>query len=127
MPLDNEKLKKVYATLKKGGYNHDYDSFVKGFSGNENYDNRKRVYDWLTENGAQVGKNYADFMQKLYTPSPKIQQTQTQIQQPRVNRGSMVRAVTDPLNARGIGGMMQNINKVQGVVKKAATSHALTA
>lgn len=124
MPLDNEKLKKVYATLKKGGYNHDYDSFVKGFSGNENYDNRKRVYDWLTENGAQVGKNYADFMQKLYTPSPKIQQTQTQIQQPRVNRGSMVRAVTDPLNARGIGGMMQNINKVQGVVKKAEKEKA---
>lgn len=124
MPLDNEKLKKVYATLKKGGYNHDYDSFVKGFSGNENYDNRKRVYDWLTENGAQVGKNYADFMQKLYTPSPKIQQTQTQVQQPHVNRGSMVRAVTDPLNARGIGGVMQNINKVQGVVKKAEKEKA---
>ena len=124
MPLDNEKLKKVYATLKKGGYNHDYNSFVKGFSGNENYDNRKRVYDWLTENGAQVGKNYADFMQKLYAPSPKIQQTQTQIQQPRVNRGSMVRAVIDPLNARGIGGVMQNINKVQGVVKKAEKEKA---
>ena len=120
MPLDNEKLKKVYATLKKGGYNHDYNSFVKGFSGNENYDNRKRVYDWLTENGAQVGKNYAEFMQKLYTPSPK----QTQIQQPRVNRGSMVRAVTDPLNARGIGGVMQNINKVQEVVKKAEKEKA---
>ena len=120
MPLDNEKLKKVYTTLKEGGYNQDYNSFVKGFSGNENYNNRKQVYDLLTQNGAQVGKNYADFMQRLYTPSPK----QTQVQQPRVNRGSMVRAVTDPLNARGIGGVMQNINKVQGVVKKAEKEKA---
>lgn len=122
MPLDNEKLKKVYITLKEGGYNQDYNSFVKGFSGNENYGNRKQVYDLLTQNGAQVGKNYADFMQKLYTPSPKAKQTQ--VQQPRVNRGSMVRAVTDPLNARGIGGVMQNINKVQGVVKKAEKEKA---
>ena len=120
MPLDNEKLKKVYSTLKEGGYDQDYNTFVKGFSGNNNYSHRKQVYDLLTQNGAQVGKNYADFMQRLYTPSPK----QTQVQQPRVNRGSMVRAVTDPLNARGIGGVMQNINKVQGVVKKAEKEKA---
>ena len=120
MPLDNEKLKKVYSTLKEGGYDQDYNTFVKGFSGNENYGKRKQVYDLLSQNGAQVGKNYADFMQRLYTPSPK----QTQVQQPRVNRGSMMRAVTDPLNARGIGGVMQNINKVQGVVKKAEKEKA---
>lgn len=120
MPLDNEKLKKVYSTLKEGGYDQDYNTFVKGFSGNENYGNRKQVYDLLTQNGAQVGKNYADFMQRLYTPSQK----HTQVQQPRVNRGSMVRAVTDPLNARGIGGVMQNINKVQGVVEKAEKEKA---
>lgn len=120
MPLDNEKLKKVYSTLKECGYEQDYNTFVKGFSGNENYGKRKQVYDLLTQNGAQIGKNYAEFMQKLYTPSPK----QTQIQQPRVNRGSMVRAVTDPLNARGIGGVMQNINKVQEVVKKAEKEKA---
>lgn len=120
MPLDNEKLKKVYSTLKECGYEQDYNTFVKGFSGNENYGKRKQVYDLLTQNGAQIGKNYAEFMQKLYTPSPK----QTQVQQPRVNRGSMVRAVTDPLNARGIGGVMQNINKVQGVVKKAEKEKA---
>ena len=122
MPLDNEKLKKVYSTLKECGYEQDYNSFVKGFSGNENYGKRKQVYDLLSQNGAQVGKNYADFMQKLYTPSPKTKQTQ--VQQPHVNRGSMVRAVTDPLNARGIGGVMQNINKVQGVVKKAEKEKA---
>ena len=120
MPLDNEKLKKVYSTLKECGYEQDYNTFVKGFSGNENYGKRKQVYDLLSQNGAQIGKNYAEFMQKLYTPSPK----QTQVQQPRVNRGSMVRAVTDPLNARGIGGVMQNINKVQGVVKKAEKEKA---
>lgn len=120
MPLDNEKLKKVYSTLKECGYEQDYNTFVKGFSGNENYGKRKQVYDLLTQNGAQIGKNYAEFMQKLYTPSPK----QTQVQQPRVNRGSMVRAVTDPLNARGIGGVMQNINKVQEVVKKAEKEKA---
>lgn len=128
MPLDNEKLKKVYAKLKEGGYKDDYGTFIEGFTGNENYGNRKQVYDLLTQNGAQIGKNYADFMQRLYTPSPKQapspKQTQTQTQQPRVNRGSMVRAVTDPLNTRGIGGVMQNINKVQGVVKKAEKEKA---
>ena len=65
MPLDNHKLKQLYATLKKGGYKQDYNSFLKGFTGNENYANRKKVYDLLTENGAQIGRSYEDFMGKM--------------------------------------------------------------
>ena len=73
MPLDNSKLKKVYATLQQGGYEQDYDTFVKGFTGNDHYENRKKVYDLLTANGAQIGNSYEDFMQKMqkgYSPRP---------------------------------------------------------
>ena len=55
MPLDNSKLKKVYATLQQGGYKQDYNTFLKGFTGNDHYENRKKVYDLLSANGAQIG------------------------------------------------------------------------
>lgn len=67
MPLDREKLKKIYSTLQEGGYTQDYATFEKGFCGNENYANRKKVYDLLAENGAQIGSTYEDFMGKMQT------------------------------------------------------------
>ena len=70
MPIDNNKLKKVWDTLRNGGYTQDYKTFVKGFSGDSNYENRKKVYDLLTENGAQIGKDYGEFMSKLHTDTP---------------------------------------------------------
>lgn len=72
MPLDNSKLKKVYATLQQGGYKQDYNTFLKGFTGNDHYENRKKVYDLLSANGAQIGDSYEDFMKKMQVaPAPK--------------------------------------------------------
>lgn len=73
MPIDNNKLKKVWDTLRSGGYTQDYKTFVKGFSGDSNYENRKKVYDLLTENGAQIGKDYGEFMSKLHTDTPNLE------------------------------------------------------
>ena len=68
MPLDRNKLKQLYSTLQKGGYSQSYDQFENGFTGNNNYANRKKVYDLLTANGAQIGNSYEDFMKRIYTP-----------------------------------------------------------
>ena len=73
MPIDSSKLRKVYATLQQGGYEQDYDTFARGFAGNDHYANRKKVYDLLSANGAQVGDSYEDFMQRMqkgYSPRP---------------------------------------------------------
>ena len=73
MPIDNNKLKQLYATLQKGGYEQDYNTFVKGFTGNDHYANRKQVYDLLSANGAQIGSSYEEFMQKMQAPKPQAQ------------------------------------------------------
>ena len=65
MPLDTKKLRDVYATLQKGGYEQDYTTFLNGFTGNDHYENRKKVYDLLSANGAQIGGSYEEFMQKM--------------------------------------------------------------
>lgn len=69
--ISDDKLKKVYNTLRKGGYTQDYGTFKNGFLGEENYENRKKVYDLLTANGAQIGANYHDFLQKLRVDADK--------------------------------------------------------
>lgn len=66
--IDINRLKQVYATLQQGGYNQDFDTFKKGFAGNENYANRKHVYDLLSANGAQIGNTYEEFMQNMQKP-----------------------------------------------------------
>jgi N12 class adenine-specific DNA methylase/uncharacterized protein with GYD domain len=72
MPLDNSKLKKVYATLQQGGYKQDYKTFLKGFTGNDHYENRKKVYDLLSANGARIGSSYEEFMKKMQVaPAPE--------------------------------------------------------
>ena len=73
MPIDNSKLRQLYTTLQKGGYEQDYDTFVKGFTGNDHYANRKQVYDLLSANGAQIGSSYEEFMQKMQAPKPQAQ------------------------------------------------------
>lgn len=78
MPIDNSKLKQLYATLQKGGYEQDYDTFVKGFTGNDHYANRKQVYDLLSANGAQIGSSYEEFMKKMQVaPAPAKSTTPT--------------------------------------------------
>lgn len=71
--LDNNKLKQIWDVLRSGGYTQDYKTFVKGFSGDSNYENRKKVYDLLTENGVQVGKDYGEFMQKMHTDTSNLE------------------------------------------------------
>lgn len=70
MPLDKGKLQKLYSTLQQGGYSQSYDEFEKGFTGNENYANRKKVYDLLTEHGADIGSSYEEFMGKMQPSQP---------------------------------------------------------
>lgn len=62
MALDNDKLREVYSTLRGGGYEDDYGTFVEGFTGDGNYANRKAVYELLRDNGADVGDTYEEFM-----------------------------------------------------------------
>ena len=71
MPISKSALKNIYATLQKGGYTQDYETFEKGFTGNEHYANRKKVYDLLTANGAQIGDSYEDFMRRIYVAPAK--------------------------------------------------------
>ena len=69
--FDENKLKKVYGTLQEGGYTEDYNTFKNGFVGNSHYGNRKKVYDLLSQNGADIGDTYEEFMwlmQKGHTP-----------------------------------------------------------
>ena len=83
MPLDKGKLQKLYSTLQQGGYSQSYDEFEKGFTGNDNYPNRKKVYDLLTEHGADIGKTYEDFMGKMQAPAqPSQPQQRTQAPAP---------------------------------------------
>lgn len=65
MAIDKNKLKQIYSTLQNGGYRQDYQTFEKAFTGNDNYANRKKTYDLLTANGAQIGGSYEEFMKKL--------------------------------------------------------------
>ena len=73
MAIDTSKLKKVYDTLKGGGYEQDYDSFKRGFLGNDNYENRKQVYNLLSNNGAQIGGSYEEFMKNMQAPKAQVQ------------------------------------------------------
>ena len=65
MAISDKKLRQVYSTLQKGGYSEDYDTFMRGFAGNENYQNRKTVYDLLKGAGADIGDTYGDFIGNL--------------------------------------------------------------
>ena len=65
MAISDKKLRQVYSTLQKGGYSEDYDTFMKGFAGNGNYQNRKNVYDLLKGAGADIGDTYEDFIGNL--------------------------------------------------------------
>ena len=65
MAIDRNKLKQMHSLLAQNGYTQDYATFEKAFAGNSNYPNRKRVYDLFTQNGADIGKSYEDFMRRI--------------------------------------------------------------
>ena len=66
--IDEKKLKQVYSTLQQGGYKEDYNTFKSGFTGNNNYSNRKQVYDLLSTHGANIGSSYEEFMKLMQKP-----------------------------------------------------------
>lgn len=67
--FDTTKVRKIYDTLAENGYEQDYETFQKGFYGNENTRNRQKIYDLLKENGGDVGATYNEFMQRLEAPA----------------------------------------------------------
>ena len=58
----------MHKLMAENGYTQDYATFEKKFTGNNNYANRKKVYDLFTQNGADLGGSYEEFMRKLQKP-----------------------------------------------------------
>ena len=87
MALDNGKLRQIYTTLQKGGYDNDYNTFVSVFSGNNNYPNRKYIYDLLTAHGEKVGSSYEEFMSFMQQPKQQPKQQQQARPAARQNPG----------------------------------------
>ena len=86
MSIDRNKLKQLYATMQKGGYNQDYNSFEKAFVGNENYQNRKQVYDLLSLHGAKLGGTYEEFIKNMQVEPVATQQKNVAPTQPALRR-----------------------------------------
>lgn len=126
MPLDKGKLQKLYSTLQQGGYSQSYDEFEKGFTGNDNYPNRKKVYDLLTEHGADIGKTYEDFMGKMQAPAqPSQPQQRTQAPAPAPKPQPKPAPKPRPQPKPKGGGMTaaeraQFIRNAQGIVHQSA-------
>ena len=104
MAIDTSKLKKVYDTLKGGGYEQDYDSFKRGFLGNGNYENRKQVYNLLSNNGAQIGGSYEEFMKNMQAPKAQVKpapqmQQQAQRPQPQAPKAQVQPRTATPMTA----------------------------
>ena len=100
----------MHSLLAQNGYTQDYATFEKAFVGNSNYSNRKRVYDLFTQNGADIGKSYEDFMrriqakpqqkakpvaqQKPMTTLQRAQQVAAQYRKPRQQKAQQPRTAT---------------------------------
>lgn len=65
MPIDNNKLKNLYDAMRHEGYDQSYDDFRSAFLGNNNYANRKDIYDTMSSGGYNLGKTYAEFMTSM--------------------------------------------------------------
>lgn len=104
MPLDNSKLKKVYATLQQGGYKQDYKTFLKGFTGNDHYENRKKVYDLLSANGARIGSSYEEFMKKMQVAPASAKST------PAKPKGTPITEAYRQKVLANVGNMMAETN-----------------
>ena len=130
MPLDKGKLQKLYSTLQQGGYTQSYAEFEKGFTGNDNYPNRKKIYDLLTEHGADIGSSYEDFMKKMQTPAasspaPSYSQQRTQAPAPKPQPKPAPKPKPRPQPKPKGGGMTaaeraQFIRNAQGIVHQSA-------
>ena len=67
--FDGDKVKKLYGAMQKLGYQQSLGEFEKGFYGKDNYQKRKAVYDVMTENGADLGSSYEDFIGRMRATS----------------------------------------------------------
>lgn len=111
--IDITRLKQVYATLQKGGYSQDFDTFRKGFAGNENYANRKKVYDLLSANGAQIGKTYEEFMQNMQKPKYMGNPTVNKYRQQMFNSVDPNKSRASELTHRAVGQAVRATNNVR--------------
>lgn len=111
--IDITRLKQVYATLQQGGYNQDFDTFRKGFAGNENYANRKKVYDLLSANGAQIGKTYEEFMQNMQKPKSMGNPTVNKYRQQMFNSVDPNKSRASELTRKAVGQAVRATNNVR--------------
>ena len=111
--IDIKRLKQVYATLQQGGYNQDFDTFKKGFAGNENYANRKKVYDLLSANGAQIGKTYEEFMQNMQKSKSVGNPTVNKYQRQMFNSVDPNKSRASELTHRAVGQAVRATNNVR--------------
>lgn len=88
MAIDRSKLQRMYKLMADNGYTQDYNTFEKKFTGDSNYANRKAVYDLFTNNGADLGGSYEEFMRKLQKPRATKPQ-----QQPKTSLGKAAQRV----------------------------------
>ena len=68
--FDGDKVKKLYGAMQKLGYQQSLGEFEKGFYGKDNYQKRKAIYDVMTENGADLGSSYEDFIGRMRATAP---------------------------------------------------------
>lgn len=111
--IDITRLKQVYATLQKGGYSQDFGTFRKGFAGNENYANRKKVYDLLSANGAQIGKTYEEFMQNMQKPKSMGNPTVNKYRQQMFNSVDPNKSRASELTHRAVSQAKRAMNNVR--------------
>ena len=116
MAIDRSKLQRMYKLMADNGYTQDYNTFEKKFTGDSNYANRKAVYDLFTQNGADLGGSYEEFMRKLQKPRATKPQ-----QQPKTALGRAQQSVAQQ-KWGGYGGAvapMQNDSELVRGLKNA--------
>ena len=122
--IDRAKLQKMHKLMAENGYTQDYATFEKKFTGNNNYVNRKKVYDLFTQNGADLGGSYEEFMRKLQKPRATKPQ-----QQPKTALGRAQQSVAQQ-KWGGYGGAvtpMQNDSELVRGLKNADAAQRLQA
>lgn len=98
--------------MQQNGYTQDYATFEKKFVGNDNYANRKKVYDLFSQNGADVGSSYNEFMARLQakpTAAPRKPMTPMEMQR-RVAQEAAQKAKPKPKQAQSTPDYMKQWN-----------------
>lgn len=98
--------------MQQNGYTQDYATFEKKFVGNDNYANRKKVYDLFSQNGADVGSSYNEFMARLQakpTAAPRKPMTVMEMQR-RVAQEAAQKAKAKAKQAQGAPDYMKQWN-----------------